>query len=124
MIYNKIKEILDKLLENEKLSYHNRINKDLLLNLKEHILALYEEFLKQREIMNNLKNHNLVFKNNVYYEVNDAEREPYCPLCWDKENLAIHLLQDPMLPNQYNCPNCRCYYIVSDAIVMGTKKKK
>ena len=116
-LINNINELLIK----EQSSY-SKSDLDVLLNIKADILNMYEEKLSLKEKIANLKNRHMVFQNSVYVDKNEENQHFYCTLCWDKYNLAIHLIQS-YPDNKYECKNCNAYYFVSDAIILGTNKK-
>jgi len=67
--------------------------KSLIVDLKEQVLELREENHSLKEELSKKTGYNMVFENCVYWNILDNKEKdgPFCPVCWDKDKLAIRL---------------------------------
>ena len=64
-----------------------------------------KEIVRLKDLLN-FKN-NLNLNDGKYYELDNEGNftgEPYCPKCWEVENIPVHLKHIEEL--RYTCPNC------------------
>lgn len=102
-LYEKIVDLQAKVNEIQQKS----IEKDKIINKKNIIISDLKKDLEFNE--------ELVYdkKSNCYYSTNENNEpigQPYCARCWEKDNIAIHLITN--VNNKYkNCPECNITYI-------------
>ena len=73
------------------------------INSKRELIAELEKKISQKESM--------TLQGSFYYKEGDSL--PYCPKCFEKDNLAIHLSNLPQVMvdmGKYQCPNCQNVY--------------
>lgn len=71
------------------------------INAKRELIAKLEKKISQKE--------SLTLKGSFYYR--EGDDIPFCPSCFEKDNLAIHLQISPMPAfGYYRCPNCEIPY--------------
>ena len=47
----------------------------------------------------------LIWHSGYYWREND--QFPFCPRCWEKEHIAVHLVGSGKIVNPWSCPNCK-----------------
>ncbi|OGV32558.1 MAG: hypothetical protein A2020_14760 [Lentisphaerae bacterium GWF2_45_14] len=109
-IIDNAREIADLVKKLDNVELYRRIAK-----LEEEIIDLSRakreadcEVQKLREQIE--KRQKLEFRAPYYFAPGDTQ--PYCPKCWEAENISVHL-QGPTLFNgrpQYQCPNCKNWH--------------
>jgi hypothetical protein len=78
--------------------------------LREAVLALREENADLHERVRTLevsftKRHELVRHKGVFWERGDPD--PWCPVCWEKDQAALHLNRTDLLAGRLcQCPRC------------------
>ena len=89
------------------------------VRLREENLSLREQLLEQQKRIDELESRvrelesqsaeALIFHNSACYEKDEQGQPagaPYCPVCWEREGLRLHLI--PSGPSSaYECQNCR-----------------
>lgn len=108
-IINLVQKVGNKELYEKILKLQNDIKK-----LKQKNIGYQEKIIRKddkiKELEEKLKlKENLIFKNQVYYKSNKKGEpigEPYCPICWDKDNNLIHLSPYRGSEFYYICNNC------------------
>jgi len=114
---------MSSLIDTAKIVY-DLAKKGMSIDLQEKLMQLREEALKLQEENLNLKNENLKmkekielqetlkFNRNVYFR--DGDEIPFCPYCYEKSNLLIHL-SGPVKGDSgfysYKCQECMTEYI-------------
>jgi len=95
-----------------------------LMQLREQALELQEENLKIKKESKKLKEkielqEKVKFKRKVYFH--DGDEVPFCPYCFEKSNLLIHLSGPEILAGErvplgimYVCQECRIGYVTKD----------
>ena len=85
--------------------------KNLIIDLKKQIIDLREENLLLKSKLSQKETFNMIFENNAYFNIKEegTKNGPYCSGCWDKDKLAIRLVQFSMmgLPFTHICPKCK-----------------
>lgn len=101
-LYEKILELQAQTNELEEES----IQKSKTIVKKEEEIKRLKEKLKFQEKIDYDK------KTNCYYSINEEGKTvgvPYCSRCWEKDKLAIHLVDDRN-PKYKRCPECKTVY--------------
>ena len=86
-----------------------------IMELRVAALELQEDNLRLREHIKTLENKlvfagSMSFKKPFYYREGDAA--PFCPVCWEKSNTAIHLHGPEGANEYYNCSVCKYSHYV------------
>jgi len=83
-----------------------------IMEYRETILALQEENISLKQKLKDLEEKlntsvKLVFKDSLYYTENDSI--PFCPHCWERDKLAIHLKGPDAVEGYkvWDCPKCK-----------------
>ena len=112
------------------------IKKGATIEAQEQIMQLREEALELQEENLKLKTENIAlkkkeelrekvkFKNKVYYRKGD--KVPFCPYCYDKQQLLIHLhfyIAGSARRQIGVCQGCRTHYRVDDNGDFGFYKR-
>lgn len=99
--------------------------KGMTIELQETIMQLREEALELQTENYNLKTElaelkkkqelqeTVTFKRKVYYK--DGDEVPYCPYCYEKKQVLIHLIfkRKDMDGQVYHCQECRTGYVAN-----------
>lgn len=93
--------------------------KESILELREEILLLREENFLLKEKLNMKQNHNMIFKNNCYWNIKEdgIEEGPYCSVCWDDSQTAVRLTRSAVNRDFYICGKCKhevCVHNIED----------
>jgi hypothetical protein len=109
-------ELLDKAidvaskLEGSELGTDLQTVRDKLGDLREAVVELREENVELRERVRTLeasfgKREELVRHKGVYWVRRDPD--PWCPVCWEKDQAALHLNRTDLLAGRLcQCPKC------------------
>ena len=89
--FDNAKEVANAVHEIKNIELYGRV-----LELNSGIMDLVEENRKLHAENNELKEkfwlrEKMVFKEPLYFQ--DGDEPPFCPLCWEKHSIAIHLVQ-------------------------------
>jgi len=59
----------------------------------------------------------MAFKQPFYYQ--DEDKVPFCPRCFEKETIAIHLVLgfDGSSQTRWDCPACKEIYLIEKKVV-------
>jgi hypothetical protein len=97
------------------------------LQLREELLGLKEQLMEKNQRIADLERQvrdlemrakdALIFHKGACYEPDEQGNptgDPYCPVCWEREGLRLHLIPTtPSLPHE--CQNCRAKIRVGEA---------
>lgn len=87
------------------------------LKLREELLGLKEQLVEKNQRIAELESQlreresdaTLIFHEGACYERDEHGKptgDPYCPVCWEREGLRLHLIRTtPSAPHE--CQNCR-----------------
>lgn len=120
-IYEGFKDVIGLAKEYEKRELYEKI-----VDLQARVNEIQQESIDKEKVINKknkaideLEN-KLRFKNNLIYDKdsncyystnkdNSITGQPYCSRCWEKEKIAIHLVDDRN-PRYKKCPECKTVY--------------
>ena len=106
-------------------SYHDIIDlvkkgatieaQEKIMELREAALTIQEENLELRKRVGKLENRiglteAMEFRKPFYFRTGDANA--HCPVCWEKDKLAIHLKGPEGPAEWYRCPVCKWHHNV------------
>lgn len=107
-IIDNVKEVADLIQKVGDMELYRKI-----VDLKAEIVELSRNNMKLEQENSELRakleiKENMEFRQPFYFLGDD--KIPYCPLCWESEQKAIHLMGPKKTPHKnnvwYRCPNC------------------
>jgi hypothetical protein len=94
---------------------------EMMMQLREEALGLQEENLRLKAENLKLKaqiglQETVHFRRRVYWR--DGDELPYCPYCYEKSHLLIHLASPIKQPEglHHDCPECERTYLTTDGV--------
>lgn len=109
-------EILKKISEAVEKFKSKEVN-EAIIELQSKVMSIQQEIIKLNAENEDLKqklekkeNHNLIYKNNAYWDVkkDGTEDGPYCSACWDNKGKAVRMAsrEDAFRGPFYKCMVC------------------